>query len=122
MDAVLFLKEKHRMCKNYGLHECPKCGLSSQNNGKAIGCGGFVLKYPEEAVSIVEKWSRENPLKTKKDKFFEVCPNAPKTNGGYPFFGLPRYAGLCEKQSCYECKYGNSLRPLCWDTPYEGDD
>lgn len=121
MDAVLFLKEKERMCRQLYTH-CSDCQLSPKNNDSGYGCEAYVSQRPEEAVYVVEQWSKENPPKTKKDKFFEVCPNAPKTDKGYPIFGLPVYVGLCEKHLCSECGYGNTMKPLCWDTPYEGGD
>lgn len=57
MDAVKAFMERSRMCKShYGCEDCPL-------NGK---CGSCVdsLKDAEEAVDIVEKWSKEHPLKT----------------------------------------------------------
>lgn len=121
MDAVLFLKEKHRMCKSYGFSRCRRCELNENKNGKQISCGGFVYQYPEEAVAIVEEWSNENPLKTKKDKFFEMFPNAPKVGGGYPL-GHPCDIGWCGGITCGSCERRHTKIYECWDLPYKGDD
>lgn len=122
MDAVLFLKEKHRMCKSYGVYDCSKCELSGHNNGKTVSCGGFVEQYPEEAIAIVEKWSKENPINTKKDEFFKRLPNAPMQNDGYPYAKIPLYVGLCKEKLCCECQHDDESFKFCWDLPYEGDD
>jgi hypothetical protein len=117
MDAVLFLKEKHRVCKT---ELCVKCKLSSNNNGAGIPCESYIAKHPEKAVAIVEKWSNENPLKTNKDKFFEMFPKAPKDNNGYPPI-LVCDLGWCGTV-CSNCKYDTQTSTFCWDLPYEGDD
>ena len=118
MDAALFLKEKDRMCKAQPCHTCP---LGVFNNGNNFPCGSFEAKYPEETIAVVEKWSKENPFKTKKDKFFEMFPNAPKVSRGYPL-GLPCELGWCNAKTCANCRHNNKLRTFCWDLPYEGDD
>lgn len=70
MDAVNFLKEKGRMCE--AIHQCHKCPISSDNNQYGLTCIIFAEKHPEEAVDIVEQWSKEHPVVTNGEKFREV--------------------------------------------------
>lgn len=121
MDAVLFLKEKRRMCESYGFNSCRRCELNENKNGKQISCGGFVCQYPEEAVAIVEQWLKENPLETNRDKFFELFPYAP-TYRNYPMNVMPCDLGWCTESECMRCNHCNQPDEFCWDLPYEGDD
>ena len=120
MDAVKYLKEKARMVKvssNGSCRiNCEDCGLSYYKNGRKISCGCFEKTYPEEAVSIVEKWSEEHKLKTRAQIFFERFPDAPKHRDGRPKpcaldCGL---ANECPNEYCagtlQYCVY-------CWDEP-----
>ena len=72
MDAVLFVKEHRRMCGKYIKYSCKHCKLSSNNNGFHLVCDRFIFENPEEAVEIVENWSKEHPVKTNRQKFEEV--------------------------------------------------
>ncbi len=65
MDAVKFLKEYNRMCESYG-HDCGECGIDKMRNGD--GCTSIIHAHPEEAVSIVEKWSVDHTTKTRKSE------------------------------------------------------
>lgn len=64
MDAVKFINEKERMCSS--IH-CHNCGLSYDNNGYKITCSGFIADHPEEAVEIIENWSK-NSITKKENK------------------------------------------------------
>ena len=75
MDAVEFLEEQYRMCEALNSH-CEECGLSYVNNKTDHVCGDFIKKHPEEAVSIVEKWSKEHPRKTRQSEFLKMFPEA----------------------------------------------
>ena len=66
MDAVKFLIEKRRMCNV--MSSCDECPLNE--NAKEYSCEYF--DDIEEAVDIVETWSKENPIITNGDKFKEV--------------------------------------------------
>ena len=73
MDAVKYLKEMHRMCNGANCCECP---LYANNNGKNVNCKILEREHAKEAVSIVEKWSAENPAKTRQSEFLKMFPNA----------------------------------------------
>lgn len=73
MDAVKFLKEKERMCRE---HDCFDCPLGKKNNERGLGCPALENQYPETAIAIVEQWSREHPIKTRQSEFLKMFPNA----------------------------------------------
>lgn len=82
MDAVKFLNELTRMCKNHTV--CNKCDHSCQlyeiefnieNNGE-IGLFNVMRTNPNKLVDIVEQWSKEHPKKTRLEDFKEKYPNA----------------------------------------------
>lgn len=59
MDAIKFLKEKSRMCYSFSgevISGCDNCPL--------FPCNVFEEKHPEQAVSIVDEWSKEHPTYT----------------------------------------------------------
>ena len=103
MDAVKYLKEYERMCRSYG-YDCNKCGIDKMRNGD--GCTSIINKYPEEAVSIVEKWSEEHPVKTRKSEFLKMFPDVRIGSDGFPRFSpcdldvtIP-----CRSRTCKQCK------------------
>lgn len=73
MDAVEFFKEKDRMCQD--LYVCGKCydlAYVKENSRGYTVCGLISTGRYEEAVEIVEKWSKEHPKITNAMKFEEV--------------------------------------------------
>lgn len=74
MDAVEFIKEYQRMCRN----ECEECPL---NYKTCFYDSIYKNNLPfEEIVKTVEQWSQDHPQKTMMQDFFEKFPNAPKNN------------------------------------------
>ena len=73
MDALEFIKERNRMCRSFG-GSCNGCPAD-----KNICCSAFA--WQEELVAIVEKWSKENPRKTRQSIFMEQYPNAKCVDG-----------------------------------------
>ena len=66
MDALEFIRERNRMCKSFGV-ECKNC--PANKDSRCID-----INLDEEIVPIVEKWSKENPHKTRLDVFLEQHP------------------------------------------------
>ena len=88
MDALEFVREKNRMCKSFGDGEgCMSCPVYKEGNR----CTAILWK--EEIVPIVEKWSKENPRKTRQDVFLEQWPNAQCIDGILVF--CPRWIDTC---------------------------
>lgn len=90
-------------CKGIGCIDCPLYNKA---------CGSF---YVFEALEIVEKWVKENPIKTNADKFKEM-------------FGVEAPMNRCIKNDefCADCEYYefNSERGGCkvderfWEAEY----
>jgi len=74
MEAIEFLKEKHRMCHSNSQDDnrCYLCPLSMSRNEYHVSCDSLMANHPEDAVRIVEQWSAENPVVTNAQKFKEV--------------------------------------------------
>lgn len=74
MDAVEYVKELRRLCKMQKI--CNGCPL--RNNGTCIAglCDDGLCNEAEKAVQIVEKWAKDNPVKTRKSEFLKKFPNA----------------------------------------------
>lgn len=116
MDAVEYLKEKSRMtefCSGTICHG--KCLLSFEKNSSRETCNIFEVKHPQEAVAIVEKWSKEHPHETYKSYFLKRFPNAILDGDGFPLncknkmFGINR--GDCERHDCSCNKCWNEILP-----------
>lgn len=62
------LRENHKGEPSCNGAACSKCPLNN------IACGGGIdlRYYVFEAIEVVEKWSKEHPIVTYKDKFIEV--------------------------------------------------
>lgn len=98
MDAVEYIKENKRMCDSIE-RDCGNCKIYEE-----CLCRG---DDPEKWVSIVEKWAKEHPTKTRMDKLLEAFPNADVHDGFCdicPKYVEPSYKVNCnEMQSCTDC-------------------
>lgn len=113
MDAAKYIIEFYRMCDFYP--RCKNCPLYPLNNGTDKSCNLYIKEYPNKAVEIVEKWSKENPQKTILDDFKEKHPKAKLLNG-YPMI-CPRFLGY--KLSCDNRVCNSTMCWQMWDTPLE---
>ena len=83
MDAKEFIRTYKRICKKYG-NACEGCLLLDK------GCysTSTSIILPEEldecVVDLVEKWAKENPIKTRQSEFLKMFPNASAINNGTP--------------------------------------
>lgn len=110
MDAVEFLKEYRRMCKEYADNEdcSPECPLNTE-------CYGYLdYKYVDiqNIVTKVQQWSQTHPQKTMMQDFFEKFPNAPKTGDGEPIV-CPQELGYGD--FCCDDTNHNCIK--CWSRP-----
>lgn len=112
MDAVIFFKEKRRMCVSIG--GCTGCLINTMKG--VLWCPQFCEKYPERAVDIVETWSAEHPQETRFTYFLKCFPNAILLEDGVPLRVCPHFLGICKDKcsSMRNCKE-------CWNRPLEGE-
>lgn len=110
MDAIKYLKEVDRLCDS--IDDCEDCPI---HRLRGALCHNKQMHSPEEAVEIVEKWSKENPQKTMMSDFFEKHPNAKSWEDGTPN-ACPYRLGYEEEAYCEnhtrDCKD-------CWNRPLE---
>ena len=117
MDAVMFLKERARMCNSVSL--CSECPI-----GFNLKCSCTSDQYTdceEEAVSLVEEWSSEHPQKTMLQDFLEKFPNAPLQSDGTPSL-CPYKCGYTQEDYCKKFNPNPAYKTCleCWSRPLEG--
>lgn len=121
MDAVDFLKEAVRM-HNFDDHDCVECEIYKHSNGN-LSCVNWVLSHPDEAVKVVEQWAKEHPRKTRQEKFLEMFPETPISEGVleiYPckLVGSKLNSEECHSydefgfSGCYECRKNYWLKEV----------
>lgn len=76
MDAVEYLKTIKRMCELYkpicwGEDNHTPCELRIKANAKGMSCSDYTATFSEEAVEIIEKWSKAHPARTRQDIYLE---------------------------------------------------
>lgn len=111
MDAVEFLKEKNRMCREYSdlPEDCLICPIGNGNGGCQAGILGNQKVTEEMLVQIVEKWAKEHPIKTRQSEFLKMFPNAsmvdgvPELNPCHVDNKFSPQKG-CGNSSCAECR------------------
>ena len=114
MDAVEYLKEKARMtdrCKN----NCIYCPLNKKQISRWMSCVKLQYNFPEEAVEIVEQWSKEHPKKTYLSVLLEKFPKASLGKRGLPKYFCPEEIFGGEKW--LDCDVNNCVE--CWNREYE---
>lgn len=124
MDAVEFLLERERMCKqNYDREtECKYCVAYDpfgERKCKAIMLYDINIKTKADfinAISVVEQWSKEHPRKTRLQDFLEKYPNAATFESGTPKV-CASALGYCEH--CMIGYDGDRDCDACWNEPVE---
>ena len=110
MTAKEYLKTKARMtqhCKK----RCSNCELSSSKRRGYSDCVNFELARPEEAISIIQKWSNDHTVKTRQSEFLNMYPNVERLPDGCIAL-CPHKLDLtfnlanCSTSRCGECKRG----------------
>lgn len=107
MDAVKYFETKKRMTNGCKSSSCKTCPLSTQNNNLNQFCTDFEMEYTKEAVEIVEKWAKDNPVKTKQSEFLKLFPNARVYEDGVltvcPRAAEKSFEAQCNIRPCREC-------------------
>lgn len=117
MDAVEFLKEWNRMCKNNS-DSCWNCKdecefMKNPFKKKDKQCWMYAMENPDEAVKFVEKWSSKHPQKTRLQDFKEKFPKSKIEYGNYEYICCEA-VGYCEK--C-RWEYDPDYCEYCWHEP-----
>ena len=120
MDAVEYLKTIKRMCELHkpicwGEDNHTPCELRIKANAKGMSCSDYATTFSEEAVEIVEKWSKALPKKTRQSEFLKMFPETLISEGVleiYPckLVGSKLNSEECHSydefglSGCYECR------------------
>ena len=103
VDAIKFINERNRMCKNF-VNGCKGCPAFNACNGDlSCAVGNESTLDTAEQISIVEKWSKEHPRKTRQDVFLEQYPEAVLDEFGVLHI-CPRYISVDYRVNCNGCK------------------
>ena len=105
MDAVEFLKARSRMCNdNVCEGDCPLFYC----------CNDRIDDNMVKLVSIVEKWAKEHPAKTRQSEFLKQWPDAEIGGDGLPSIApCQLYKDIeekdengvcCKNCGCAECR------------------
>ena len=118
MDAFEFCKELRRLIKQCckGPHLCEGCPLHGIHKKQGTPCSDvydLTDSQLQEQIKIVEAWSKEHPVKTMAQDFFEKFPNAPKRIDGGPA-SCPWMCGYCED----DCRHFSKCID-CWNRHLE---
>lgn len=104
MDALDFFKARKRMC---GAMKCGSCKLYHMSGGCCIDPECEKIEACEEAISIVEQWAKEHPIKTRQSEFLKHYPDARFFSGHLNACPRDVFANTnidCNKRTCFECK------------------
>lgn len=118
MTALEFLKEKKRMCKSYGMF-CAGCKIYRKKGG--CFCEEFIRDFPEEAIAIVEKWSKEHPQKTLLPDLLEKYPNVELRYNKFPEI-CPYSLGYAINKNCFldtDEQFCSEECEECWNRTLE---
>ena len=112
-----YFSEKRRMIRKHGyvckLNCAADCPLNWSKNGTDVSCEKLEMLYPEQAISIVQKWSDENPQKTFLTELLNIFPNTLLADNGMPKHLCPYHLGLMNRDDCR--KYHDCAE--CWNQP-----
>lgn len=105
ITALEYFKIKQRMTKQCTI-SCDDCPLDYENRNITASCRMFEEECPEKAVSIIEQWGKEHPIKTYLSDFLEKYPKAKLREVGIPECICPSNLGLKDiknknKDVCY---------------------
>ena len=104
MDALEFAIERRRMCK--ALEE--NCKLCELVDGCClIGYSRGTAEEDARTIDVVEKWSKEHPIKTRQTELLKLFPDVPLDRFGVvkvcPMV-LGAGCGGCAEEGCDECR------------------
>ena len=115
-----FVVQRKRMCAKHtypsGKQECKKCPLGKLHgrNCSTRECAFANIEQYEKALAIVQKWSDNNLVETRKSKFLKLFPKASLEDSGIPTVCAGDVFGFrCEYKGepDVNCKF-------CWSQEY----
>ena len=120
MDAFEFCKELKRIISLYCKEPefCEKCPLDrfrKEHNAHCTDVCNLTDIQMQARIDVVEEWSKEHPVKTMAQDFFEKFPNAPTYSGCKTPVICPNDCGYKVEPGCE----GDHDCVTCWNRPLE---
>lgn len=115
MYALEFVKYLKKMCAQYGVENqkhafCQGCPALTEEDEICIANFQFASCDPSKAVEAVEKYAKENPIKTRNSEFLKHYPNAVVSDNGVVLL-CPKLLDInykpnvgCHDITCDDCK------------------
>lgn len=107
MDAVKFIETVFKMCDSYD--RCDECSFLKE--GGVCPNGRTKDASKEKIVSIVERWAKDHPAKTRQSEFLKAFPDAKLESGStlcidpcHIESSLSELPG-CKEMSCCDCRH-----------------
>lgn len=104
MNYTECVRERKRMCESHGA-TCDGCPMKEHEKGGLFGCTMLFNSDPETYEAIVEKWSKENPLRTRLSELLKVFPDTSLKDDGTPNICV-KTLGInetCHLTTCKQC-------------------
>ena len=110
IDAKVFIQEYKRMCHYYSRvrKNCKECPASN-NEGYCSG-----VQFPDDdTIDKIDKWVKDNPVKTRQSEFLKIFPNAKMWDDKGFLSVCPKTLDTKEgcSSTCFDCckKYWNEV-------------
>lgn len=115
MDALEFIKYLKKMCAQYGVENqkhafCQGCPALTEEDEICVANFQFASCDPYKTVEAVEKYAKENPIKTRSSEFLKHYPIADVLYNGVVNICPKRVdksynlSTGCNDTNCYDCK------------------
>lgn len=115
MDALEFIKYLKKMCAQYGVENqkhafCQGCPALTEEDEICVANFQFASCDPYKTVEAVEKYAKENPIKTRSREFLKNYPTADVLYNGAVNICPKRVdksynlSAGCDDTNCYGCK------------------
>ena len=99
MEAIKFIKELKRYCDATSCEDCEA----------GYACNGIPAHLEDvdilESIEFIEKWSMDNPVKTRQSEFLKLHPDAPLDSNGCLIIKPCALNKELYNKSCENCKY-----------------
>lgn len=107
MEALEFIKYAKKMCAQYGVENqkhafCQGCPAFTEEDKICIANFQYDSCDPNKAVKAVEKYVKENPIKTRNSEFLKHYPKADVLSNGVISVCPKLIEGYNPSDGCYD--------------------
>ena len=102
MEAIKYMKELKRYCN---ATNCENCEVEYACDGVPSVPSDLEDDDIVESVKFIEKWSMDNPIKTRQSEFLKLYPDVPLDSNGCLIIKPCALNKELYNKSCENCKY-----------------